>query len=115
MEQWQSWLFILGAAFNTSVANILVKESRLHPRGPGLFGLLFSPWFVGGLAFYGISLLLFAKALERLPVSMAYPAQAGLSFALLITFSCLFLGEQFTLLKISGIAIILVGMFIVVR
>ena len=115
LENWQSWLYVLGAALNTSVANVLVKESRLRPRDPGLVGLLLSPWFIGGLAFYGISVLLFAKALEKLPVSIAYPAQAGLAFALLMVFSTFFLGEHLTPTKVAGIAIILVGMAVVAR
>ena len=115
LEQWQSWLFVLGAALNTSVANILVKESRIHANGSGLFGLLLSPWFIGGLAFYGISVILFAKGLEKLPVAIAYPAQAGLAFAMLMIFSTFFLGEQLNAMKVSGIALILLGMIIVAR
>ena len=114
-EQWVSWLFILGAAFNTSVANLLIKESRVRLVDPGLFNLLFSPWFIGGLAFYGFSVILFAKGLEKLPVSAAYPVQAGLAFAMLTLFSCLFLGEALNPLKITGILVILLGMVLVAR
>lgn len=115
MILWQFWVFVFGAAFNTSIANLLIKKSRLVPHSPDIWGLLFSPWFMAGIAFYGISVLLFAKALEGLPVSLAYPAQAGMAFAMLTLFSGVFLHEPLSLLKISGIGVILAGMVMVAR
>jgi multidrug transporter EmrE-like cation transporter len=53
--------------------------------------LVTSPWFIAGLAFYGMSLLLFTKALERMKISVAYPAQAGLAFGLITLAGALFL------------------------
>ena len=110
-SEWQSWLFVFGAAANTSLANMLIKESRLREHTPGIPGL-FSPWFIGGLVFFGISVLLFSKALERLPVSLAYPAQAGCAFSMLVIISIVFLGEPISLVKLLGIGIIFAGILI---
>jgi len=64
---WTAWLLVLTAGINSCIGNLLLKKSRLVARGDeGLFDLLLSPWFIGGLLFYGINVILFAKALEKL-------------------------------------------------
>ncbi len=93
----------------------MLKKSTLASSDGGLFGLILSPWFIGGLGFYGINVILFAKALTHLDVSVAYPVLAGLGFALLAVASRLLLGEQLTPLRILGIALILGGIYMVAR
>jgi undecaprenyl phosphate-alpha-L-ara4N flippase subunit ArnE len=112
-ENWQYWLLIVGASINSGVANILVKQSRLRTASPGLGALVFSPWFIGGLALYGLSVLLFAKGLDKLPVSIAYPVQAGMAFAVISVLSSAFIGEPVSVLKLAGYGVIISGMVII--
>jgi multidrug transporter EmrE-like cation transporter len=103
------WCFICAAAVNSCIGNLLVKESRVKPAAPGFVGLVTSPWFLAGLVFYGTSLLLFTKALERMKISVAYPAQAGLAFGLITLAGALFLGERLTLNHGVGMILVLAG------
>jgi undecaprenyl phosphate-alpha-L-ara4N flippase subunit ArnE len=113
LVNWQYWLLIVAAAINSGIANILVKQSRLRAASPGLGALIFSPWFIGGLALYGLSVLLFAKGLDKLPVSIAYPMQAGMAFAVISVLSSVFIGEPVSVLKLVGYGIIIGGMVVI--
>jgi small multidrug resistance pump len=77
------WLLVLIASLLNGGGSLLLKQSRLKATEDGIMGLLFNPWFIGGLACYGINVIFFAKALEKLPVSVAYPVLAGTSLALI--------------------------------
>jgi multidrug transporter EmrE-like cation transporter len=107
--RWLPWLLVVAAGFNTCAGNLLLKQSRLTAR-PGWLAMLVSPWFLAGLAFYGLNVVLFAKALDRLPVSSAYPVFAGLGFLLLAVFSRIFFDESLSPAKIAGMALIVAGM-----
>jgi len=109
------WLLVLSAGINSCIGNLLLKRSRLEAVDSSLYGLLFSPWFIGGLIFYGINVILFAKALDKLPVSAAYPTLAGFGFALLTLASAHFFGEKLGLNQYAGVAIILAGIIIMSR
>jgi len=112
---WIAWLLVLLAGVNSCIGNLMLKQSRLKVMDHGLFALLTSPWFIGGLTFYGINVILFAKALEKLPVSAAYPVLAGSGFSLL-TFSAWWLfKERLMLHQYIGLAAILFGIFLLAK
>jgi multidrug transporter EmrE-like cation transporter len=71
--------------------------------------MITSPWFLLGLFFYGINVILFAKALDKLPVSVAYPVFAGLGFLFIAVFSNIMLSESLNVFKIFGIIMIFCG------
>jgi multidrug transporter EmrE-like cation transporter len=108
-----SWLMVLAAGVNSCIGNLLLKQSRLVAPDGGLVALLFSPWFIGGLAFYGISVILFAKALDNLPVSAGYPVLAAVGFVLLGLSSYWIFHERLGAMQIAGMALIVVGIFLV--
>lgn len=110
-----AWSLVLIAGINTCIGNLLVKRSRLEAPDPGLVSLLFSPWFIGGLVFYGINVILFAKALDKLPVSAAYPVAAGLGFGLISIAGNYFFGERLSLNQYIGLGTILAGIIIMTR
>jgi len=74
-----------------------------------------SPWLIGGLFFYGVNVVLFAMALKRLEVSVAYPALAGFGFALLIVAAGYLFGEDLGLYQWIGVFFVLVGIFFLSR
>ncbi len=110
-----AWLFVLAAGVNSCAGNLLLKKARLVSKDPGLIAMLLNPWFIGGLLFYGINVVLFAKALDRLPVSVAYPALAGCGFALLSLAAGFFFGERLGWNQILGTMAILVGILLLSR
>jgi len=66
----------------------------------------------GGFLCYGVSSLFYLVALSRLPLSYAYPMIA-LSYVIVTYLAWQLLGERVPLLRIGGLAIILVGVVVV--
>ncbi len=110
-----AWGFLLIAALNNSIGSLLLKKSRLVASDPSLLSLLFSPWFIAGLCVYGVNVVLFTKALEKLPVSQAYPVFSGLGFALIALAGNYFFGERFAFQQWVGLGFILCGIIIISR
>ena len=60
-------------------------------------------------------MLLFAKALEKLPVSVAYPALVGSGVALLVFAAWKVFGEELTVNQYVGLVAVVFGIFLLVR
>ncbi|MGA8052127.1 MAG: EamA family transporter [Burkholderiales bacterium] len=73
-----------------------------------------SPYVLGGLACYVVSVVVWLAALSRVEVSVAYP-MLSLGFALNALLAWWLLGEAVTAQRIAGIAIIIVGVTLVAR
>ncbi len=112
---WNAWILICFAAINNSVAAVLLKRSRYEVSDPGLISLLLSPWLIAALVFYATNVLLFAKALDKLPVSTVYPVYAGLAFGLVAIAGNYFFGERLGSGQYLGLGIILAGIIITSR
>lgn len=110
-----AWGLLLIAAFNNSLGSLFLKKSRLVASDPSLLSLITSPWFLAGLCIYGINVILFTKALEKLPVSQAYPVFAGLGFSLIAVASHYFFGERFIWQQWVGFSLILSGIILMSR
>jgi multidrug transporter EmrE-like cation transporter len=110
-----SWLLILAAGVNSMIGNVLLKQSRLVVPSGGFIDEIRSPWFIGGLVFYGINVILFAKALDRLPVSAAYPVLAACGFALLAVVSAVIFGERLSPPQYFGLVVTLGGIALIAR
>lgn len=112
---WKAWILVFAAGINTCIGNLLLKQSRRVPTDQGLLSLFLSPWFLGGLVFFGVNVILFTKALEKLPVSAAYPVLAGLGFSLIVVFSGFLFDERLAWSQWMGVGMILGGIIIVSR
>lgn len=110
-----AWLLIVGAGLNSCIGNLLLKKARIVAPDSDIFTMMFSPWFIGGLIFYAINVVLFAKALDALPVSIAYPALAGIGFTLLTAAAWWLYGEQLAAPQYLGIALVLFGIVLLAR
>jgi multidrug transporter EmrE-like cation transporter len=66
-----------------------------------------SPLVIAGVGLFFIAPFLFAIALSRLDMTVAYPAQVGLNFLLLLLLAILFLGEAVTAHRLIGVALVL--------
>lgn len=111
-----SLISVFAAGLSSCIGNILLKWSRTSlPAGAGLADKFLSVAFIAGLAFYGINVLLFAKALDTMEVSVAYPVLAGFGFAFLAVASQLFFGESFHLYKWIGVGLVLAGIIFLAR
>ncbi len=59
--------------------------------------------------FYGLSFFLFALALKRIDLGVAYAIWAGLGTALVATIGIVWFGEAVTLIKLMSIVLIITG------
>jgi len=111
------WLIlVLGIATNAG-ASILVKVAMTPPRRfPSLSAPLefLTNWpFLGGLALYGAAFLLYAAALERLPLSVAHPLLTAGAIASVAVCSALIFNDAFPWTKILGVGFILAGVMLI--
>ena len=70
-----------------------------------------SPWVIGGLVVYGLGVINWLMALSHLELSYAYPF-ASLSYIGIIVGSYFIFKERITLLRVAGIAVIIIGVLV---
>lgn len=90
--------------FQFSLENVLPIGIKIASQWP----------IIAGLACYGISVVVWIMALSRVPVSLAYPM---LSIGYIVNaFAAWWLfGESLTAQKLIGIAVIIVGVWLVAK
>lgn len=118
-ELFLSWgLLVLSVLFN--VYGIFVIKARINELGPvgvqslksiiGYFLLLLkSPLVFSGVILFFIAPFLFAVALSRMDIVVAYPAQIGLNFLILMGLAVILLGESLTFARIIGSCLVIAG------
>jgi multidrug transporter EmrE-like cation transporter len=73
-----------------------------------------SPFILGGVACYVVSLGVWILALSRVPVSIAYP-MLSIGYVINAVAAWALFGESLAAQKLVGIAFIVVGVFLVAR
>ncbi len=76
--------------------------------------LALEPHILGGLTCYVISVVVWILALSRVQVSIAYP-MLSLGYVVTAFIAWAFMGEAVNAMRMSGIAVIIVGVFLVAR
>lgn len=112
-----SYVYVAGTLLFTVLGQLLLKwqlglgrEHGLEPtdRVAFLAQLLANPWVLAAFAAGFGAALCWMLALNRLPLSHAYPFM-GLSFVLVLFLSALLFGESLTWPKIAGALLICLG------
>ncbi len=111
------WLILfLGIVANAS-ASVLIKLAVMPPRKfPTLSDPMgaFSNWpFLLGLALYGVTFLLYAAALSRLPLNVAHPVLTSGAVATVALCSVLIFREPFYWTTGTGILLIIAGVVLI--
>ena len=73
-----------------------------------------SPFILGGLACYVVSVVVWIMALSRVPVSVAYP-MLSIGYIVNALAAWWLFGESITAQKLVGIGFIVIGVFLVAR
>lgn len=113
-----AYLFLILAFVSNAGANVLLKLATLNNFS--FAAALSGQWNLGilyaGIAvpLFGMNLLLYLAALDKIPLSIAYPVMVGMTFFITIGAS-LFLGEKVSYIHAIGMAMILGGIFLIVR
>ena len=108
-------LLIVAAGLNSTLGNLLLKQSRIASVGLPWHERLVSFYFLGAIGCYVVNLMLFAKALDDIPVSVAYPMLAASGFAMLAISSALVFGERFGWWQVAGLILVVLGIFALAR
>lgn len=80
----------------------------------GLFKLFQTPWVMVGFVFYGVSSILWLDVLSKLDFSLAFPMVA-LTYVFTLLIGRFFFGETFGWERVMGVALILTGVFFLIR
>jgi multidrug transporter EmrE-like cation transporter len=118
-----SFALILTGVLLNAAAQLLLKagtnavghfEFHLDNVLPVGMKLAFEPHILGGMACYVISVVVWIMALSRVPVSIAYP-MLSIGYVLNAVVAYYWLGEQVSVMRLVGIGIIVLGVFLVAR
>ena len=77
--------------------------------------LRFPPTFLLGLCLFALNVFAYQAALRSLKLSMAYPVMVGGGFLLILVASAFLFQERLGAAQYAGIALILGGIWLVVR
>ena len=118
-----SFSLVLIAIVLGTAAQLLLKAGTnavepfaftLENAMPVSMKLALEPRILGGTACYVVSLAVWIMALSRTEVSVAYP-MLSIGFALNALLAWWLLGEAVTPMRMTGIAVIIVGVYLVAR
>jgi multidrug transporter EmrE-like cation transporter len=107
-----SFAFILTGVLLNAGAQLLLKAGT-NARPLGL-ALAIEPHILAGLACYVVSVVVWVVGLSKVPVSIAYP-MLSIGYVVNAIAAYYLLNEQVTPLRLAGIGVIIVGVFIVAR
>lgn len=118
------YLYIFGTLFFTVYGQIILKWRLsalkvIMPEGllekvVYLIKLIFDPFIFSGFASAFIASLFWMAAMTKFEITTAYPFMS-LAPALVFVIGVLFLGETFTIGKVLGLLLIIIGIVITVK
>lgn len=118
-----SFTLILTGVLLNAVAQLLLKAGtnaighfefhadNIFPIG---LKLAFEPHILTGVVCYVVSLVVWIMALSRVQVSIAYP-MLSIGYAVNAVVTYYWFGESVTVMRLTGIGVIILGVFIVAR
>jgi len=104
----------------SSTAHVFLKKGMMThalstAKQDGFLGLVFSvgtsPWVIGGMFLHASALVVWLWALNKVDISFAYPFLA-LGYVLVSSMAWFWLGEELSQVRMLGMAVIIVGIFI---
>ena len=99
---------LLLAIFSNAFANLLLKKASANVYVSN-YDMYLSSTFIAGMAFFGLNMIAYSRALKNYPLGIAYPLLVGGSLIMVVLMANFFLGESIPLKNIIGIALILIG------
>lgn len=106
-----------------AISHVLLRKAMLVVSANGgleqpLFQLAYqvalNPFLVLGMSLYAASIVIWLYVLSKIEVSIAYPFQS-IGYIIAAVIALLFLGENITLARATGIALVCGGLFFIAR
>lgn len=120
---WLSFGLVLTGVLLNAAAQFMLKAGTnkvgtIHFQWDTLFSagsrLAFDPHIIAGLFMYVVSVVVWILALSRVPVSVAYP-MLSIGYIVNALAAWMWLGEDMSLVKVAGIGVIILGVYMVAR
>ena len=102
---------LLLKAGTNAVGHFAFSAENLIPVG---LKLALEPHILGGIACYVVSLVVWIMALSRVEVSIAYP-MLSIGYVINALIAWHFFGESVNAMRMTGIGVIIIGVFLVAR
>ncbi len=118
-----SFTLILTGVLLNAAAQLLLKagtnavgrfEFHVDNLIPVAWKLATEAHIIGGMACYAVSLVVWIMALSRVPVSIAYP-MLSIGYVVNAFVAWQWFGEALSAQKLAGIALVVVGVYLVAR
>jgi drug/metabolite transporter (DMT)-like permease len=118
-----AFLFLITGVLLNAAAQLLLKAGTnvlgvITLTGSNWAGELgrmaTQPYFIGGVALYGLSVMVWILGLSRVPVTIAYP-MLSLGYIVNAIAAHYLLGESVTVVRWLGIGFIVLGVWLVAR
>lgn len=116
------WTGILIAVLTGAIAQTMMKfgtqrvgEFGETPVFSYLFRLLTNPFIIVAILAYGFGVIFYMFMLSRLDLSYLYPIMTALGLLLATIVSAYIFGEQISFIRLVGIFVVGVGVFMVGR
>ncbi len=112
-------IFICSIVLNAT-ANILMKAGALKPGEATsvtdvLLNMALNPVILAGIACFALGLAAYNYVLIKINLSVAYPINTSVGYVLVILASWLIFKESLDLVQITGIVLIIAGVWMVAR
>ena len=112
-------VFVISIVLN-AVANILMKIGALKPKeatqiSDVFLNMVLNPFIIAGIICFALGLTAYSYVLIKINLSVAYPINTSVGYVLVVLVSWLFLKETITPVQLSGIGLIIVGVWMVAR
>ena len=120
---WLSLSMILTSVFLNALAQIFLRKAaagfgeegiQLGRLTQALGTLILDPFLLLGMLCYAFSILVWIAVLARVEVSVAYPF-LSIGYIVVIFAGFFFLGENVTMLRVAGVALICAGLVCISR
>jgi len=108
------WLALIAVVCNVG-AQLAIKSAGERVTATGGITAWLDPILALAVALYGLSFLLTVKVFAVNPLTIAAPIMAGGSFALVALAGSWLLGETPGLVRLGGMAMIVLGIVLIVR
>jgi multidrug transporter EmrE-like cation transporter len=116
------FLALVAALILNATANLLIKASAVQPAAdsgasagllPAVRGLATNIPFLIGLLCFGLNLVAYQYALQKLQISIAYPIMVTCGYVIIVVIAGWKMGERLVPVQWAGVILILIGVWLV--
>jgi multidrug transporter EmrE-like cation transporter len=111
------YLLLIAALCLNALANLLLRAGAAHLPAwgdPGaLARVLTNPYLLAGVGLFALNVVLYAAALARLNLSVAYPVMVAGGLVLVVLASAVWLDEPLSPVQVVGVALFVAGILLV--